>query len=148
MAEQDPGRGRPPGAPGTRGIASSLRALSATVIEHGRLRFQMIEVEGRDAVLHYLRMAVVLGVGLVFLLFAYLFLLVGGVFLLADATGLPWSLLTAAVGGGHLILALVLLIVAKTMLRKPVLEGTINELKRDTEWLRNQANKDTTSKTI
>ncbi len=130
--------GRQENPAGYPSLVANLRSLTASLIDHARLRFQVMELEGREAAAHYLRLAVLIVIAVVLLLFSYLLLLVGGIFLLAERLEWPWATLTTVAGGVHLVLALVFLLIGKSMLGKPVLEGTINEFKTDTEWLREQ----------
>ena len=141
MADNDQADTRRANPAGYSGLLANLRGLAATAIEHGRLRFQVLEAEGRDAAGHYLRLAIVVGVAVVLLLFAYLLLLVGGIFLLAELTQWSWAVLTASAGALHLAAAVILMLVGRHMLGRPVLAATINEFKLDTEWLRNHSSK-------
>ncbi len=149
MAEKTTDGSRQANPAGYTSFVSNLRSLTASVIDHVRLRFQVLELEGREALAHYIRLAIFVGIAVVMLVFAYLLLMVGGIFLLSEQLGWPWAMLTTVVGGAHLLLAIIFLLVGKSMLSKPVLAGTINEFKSDTEWLRkNKQNQDPTAKSL
>jgi uncharacterized membrane protein YqjE len=46
-----------------------------------------------------------------------------------------WTALAAA--GLHILIALVLLLVARSGIKRPIFRGTAAELKKDREWLKN-----------
>jgi uncharacterized membrane protein YqjE len=46
-------------------------------------------------------------------------------------------LIALAIAGAHFVIALVLLLVARSRITKPLFRATVAELKKDREWLKN-----------
>lgn len=132
--------GRPGNPAGYSGLADNLKALGGTIAEHARLRFQVLEIEGREAGAHYLKLIAFAVAALLFVLLAYLFLVAGGIFLLAEKTTWSWAGASAFVGLLHILLAAVCALYIRSRFKRPVFEATIQELKQDTEWLREKKN--------
>ena len=124
------------------GIFSHFALLLSAKIAYLRARFQLAGMEGKEAALHY-AIIVALAIGaLIVAVFGYLFLVIGAVFLLAWMIGGEnvwiWVMLGAA--GLHLVGALALALVAKSMLDRPMFAATLGEFKKDQEWLKTPAN--------
>jgi hypothetical protein len=60
---------------------------------------------------------------------------------LAHAFGISWVKIALAAAGVHFVLAFVLVMIARSRMRKPVFEMTGAVLKKDREWLKNQDKK-------
>jgi uncharacterized membrane protein YqjE len=67
----------------------------------------------------------------------YVFLITGVVVGLAHLLGISWAWIALAAAAVHFILAMVLLLVARSRITKPVFRATLTELKKDREWLKN-----------
>jgi len=74
---------------------------------------------------------------LVFCVFGYVFLIASGVVGLAHPAGISWVWTALAAAGAHFVIALVLLLVARSQMTKPFFRATLAELKEDREWLKN-----------
>lgn len=120
------------------GLMNSLRSSLSALAEHIRLRIEVLQVEGREAALHLLLLAGLLVGAAVFLVFAYLLLLLSAVFLLASATGWSWAWIAVAAGSVHLLVAFILLLTVRQLSRRRLLDQSLEEFKRDSTWLRNQ----------
>jgi uncharacterized membrane protein YqjE len=66
----------------------------------------------------------------------YVFLITGAVVGLAHLVGISWPWIALAAAGLHFIIALVLLLIARSRITKPFFRATLAELKKDREWLR------------
>jgi uncharacterized membrane protein YqjE len=67
----------------------------------------------------------------------YVFLITGVVVGLAQLAGISWPWIALAAAAVHFIFALVLLLVARSRITKPLFSTTLAELKKDREWLKN-----------
>jgi uncharacterized membrane protein YqjE len=65
------------------------------------------------------------------------FLIASGVVGLAHLTGISWVWTALAAAGAHFVIALVLLLVARSQMTKPFFRATLTELNEDREWLKN-----------
>jgi uncharacterized membrane protein YqjE len=120
------------------GILGHLSALIAAKLGYLRARVKLAGLEGKEAAIHG---AIILGLalgGLVALVFGYLLFVLALVFLVALAFGGEnawiWVLLGAAVL--HFLGAAILVFVAKGKLGTPLFPLTLDELKKDQEWLK------------
>ena len=79
---------------------------------------------------------------LVISVFGYLFLVIAVVFLIAWACGggNAWIWVTLGAAFVHFLGAATLLVVAKGKLSQPMFAATLDELKKDQQWLKNPAN--------
>ena len=122
------------------GLFGHLSALLAAKLAYLKARLELAGLEGKEAAIH---LAIILGLvigGLVVVVFGYLFLVIALVFLIARAFGdgaWPWVLLAAALF--HFILAGLLLLIARLRLGVPLFPLTLEELKKDQEWLKTNA---------
>ena len=123
------------------GFFRHFSALLSAKLAYLRARLQLAGIEGKEAAVHW---AVILGLaagGLAVLVFGYLFLIIGLVFLIALALGggnaWIWVLLGAALL--HLAGAALLILMAKSKLATPLFPLTLDELKKDQEWLKTNA---------
>jgi uncharacterized membrane protein YqjE len=130
----------PEGAPAA-GILGHLSALLAAKLAYLRARLELAGLEGKEAAVHC---GVILGLavgGLLALIFGYLFLVIGLVFLIAWAFGGGdmWIWVTLGAAAVHFIGAAALLLIAKARLKTPMFSATLDELKHDQEWLKTNA---------
>jgi uncharacterized membrane protein YqjE len=118
------------------GIPGHLRNLLASAASYVQARLQLIGIEVGEAGRHYLKLALFALVALAALVFGYIFLCFSVVFLLAQATGWSWEWVLLACAGAHLLATLICGIIAWRMIGKSVFSATLNELKKDQEWLK------------
>lgn len=120
------------------GIFGHFSGLIAAKLGYLRARLKLAGIEGKEAAIHG-GIIVGLAVGaLVALIFGYFLLVIGLVFLIALAFGggnaWIWVLLSAALL--HVIGAVILLLIAKARLGVPLFPLTLDEFKKDQEWLK------------
>ena len=135
MAGQDTNRS---GDTATAGIFGNFSGLIAAKLSYLQARLKLAGIEGKEAAIHG-GMIVGLAFGaLIALVFGYILLVHALVFLVALAFGggnaWIWILISAA--AIHIIGALVLLLIARAKLGTPLFPLTLDELKKDQEWLR------------
>lgn len=126
--------------PARAGIFGHFSALLAAKLAYLKARLELAGIEGKEAAIH---LGIILGlaiVALVLLIFGYFFLVLFLVFLIGLAFGgnaWVWVMLGAALL--HLIGAALLLLIAKVRLGIPLFPLTLEELKKDQEWLKTNA---------
>jgi uncharacterized membrane protein YqjE len=123
---------------GEYGLFAHLAGWLAANLAYLRARLELAGIEAREAGVHY---AIILGLAigaLIVLVFGYLFLVIALVFLVAALIGTPhawiWVLLGAAFL--HILGAATLGWIAKVKLSAPMFTASLNELKKDQEWLK------------
>ena len=66
----------------------------------------------------------------------YIFLITGAVVGLAHLVGISWPWIALAAAALHFVIALVLLLIARSRITKPFFRATMAELRKDREWLK------------
>jgi len=122
---------------GHAGLLENLLALLNALAEFLESRFALLTEESKGAAVQLLILVGCVIFALLLCALGYVFLITGAVVGLAHLIGIswPWVALTAAVV--HFIVALVLLLVARSRITKPLFRATLTELKKDREWLKN-----------
>jgi len=122
---------------GHAGLLQNLFALVNALAEFFESRFALLAEESKAAAVQLLILAGCLVFALLLCALGYVFLITGAVVGLAHLVGIswPWIALTAAVL--HFIIALVLLLIARSRITKPFFRVTLAELRKDREWLKN-----------
>ena len=122
------------------GLFGHFSALLAAKLAYLKARLELAGIEGREAAIH---LGIILGLaigGLVLLIFGYFFLVIAVAFLIGLAFGghtWVWVLFGAALL--HIVGAGLLLLIAKVRLGVPLFPLTLEELKKDQEWLKTNA---------
>lgn len=122
------------------GLFGHLSVLLAAKLAYLKARLELAGIEGREAAIH---LGIILGLAigaLVLLIFGYFFLVIAVSFLIGLAFGghaWVWVLFGAALL--HIIGAGLLLLIAKVRLGVPLFPLTLEELKKDQEWLKTNA---------
>jgi uncharacterized membrane protein YqjE len=122
---------------GHAGLLENLLALLNALAEFFESRFALLAEESKTAAVQLLILASCLILAVVLCALGYIFLITGAVVGVAHLAGVswPWVALTAAVV--HFIVAMILLLVARSRITKPLFRATLSELKKDREWLKN-----------
>jgi uncharacterized membrane protein YqjE len=120
---------------GEEGFFEHLRSLVASVVGYLGARFQLAGIESKEAFGHYFRIVLWLAAAAAVAGFGYIFLWAAGIFLIAHLLHLRWVWVMLACGGVHVVLALWCLWVVRRKLVVPMFSSTINEFKKDQEWL-------------
>ena len=122
---------------GHTGLLENALALVSAVVEFFETRFALLAKESKSAAVHLLILIGCLVFAGALCVTGYVFLVVTAIVGLAHLAGTSWPWIALIVGLVHFILALVLLLVARSRITKPMFRDTVDELKKDREWLRN-----------
>jgi uncharacterized membrane protein YqjE len=128
---------RSPNPAGHAGLLENLLALARTLTEFFESRFALFAQESKAALVQLLMLAACSILVLVFFGLGYVFLIASGVVGLANLAGISWVWMALAAAGAHFVIALILLLVARSQMTKPFFRATLTELKEDREWVKN-----------
>ena len=120
------------------GLSRHLIALLASFSGYFRARLELAGMEGKDAAATYLKVAALLLVALLFLAFGYAFLWIGLIGLIASFTHAHWGWLVVGIGVVHLLGVAGCVAVVGMLWKKPVFAATLEEFRKDQEWLNSQ----------
>jgi uncharacterized membrane protein YqjE len=122
---------------GHAGLLDNLLSLVSTLTEFFEARVGLIAKESKSALVHLAVLAGCLAGAAVLLLLGYLFLVAGTVVGVAHLLKISWIWTALGAGLLHFILGLVLVIIARGQMTRPVFRESASELKKDREWLKN-----------
>jgi uncharacterized membrane protein YqjE len=128
---------RSPNPAGHAGLLENLLALARTLTKFFESRFALFAQESKAALVQLLMLAACSILVLVFCGLGYVFLIASGVVGLANLAGISWVWMALAAAGAHFVIALILLLVARSQMTKPFFRATLTELKEDREWVKN-----------
>jgi uncharacterized membrane protein YqjE len=131
----EPTRSRNPA--GHAGLLANLLALASALAEFFESRFVLLAQESKAALVQLLVLAACLILTLFLCVLGYVFLISSAIVGLAHLARISWLWTALAAAGVHFLIALVLLLVARSRITKPVFRATLTELKKDREWLKN-----------
>jgi uncharacterized membrane protein YqjE len=122
---------------GHAGLLDNLLALASALAGFFESRFALFSKESKAALVQMLGLAACLIAAVMLVAIGYIFLIVSAVAGLAHLAQVSWLWVTMAAAGMHFLIALVLLLVARSRMTKPLFRATASELKKDREWLKN-----------
>jgi len=122
---------------GHAGLLENLLALLNALAEFFESRFALLAEESKGAAVQLLILVGSVIFALLLCALGYVFLITGAVVGLAQLIGISWAWIALAAAVVHFIVALVLLLVARSRITKPLFRVTLTELKKDREWLKN-----------
>jgi|SRR5947209_5408371 len=122
--------------PRPTGLIGSLVALASALADFFGSRAALMATESKAALFQILMAVVCLVAAVLFFAFGYIFLLATVVVAVAHMANVSWLWVALAAAGLHFVVALVLLLAAGTGIKRPIFRGTIEELKKDREWLK------------
>jgi uncharacterized membrane protein YqjE len=122
---------------GHTGLLENVLALISALAAFFESRFALIAEESKSAAVHLLILVGCLIFALLLCALGYVFLITGAVVGIAHLAGISWAWIALAAAGLHFIIALVLVLIAKSRITKPFFRASLAELKKDREWLRN-----------
>jgi uncharacterized membrane protein YqjE len=131
--ETAPSRSRPR----QTGFIGSLVALASALADFFESRAALLATESKVALIQLLVAAVCLVTAILFFAFGYVFLVATAVVAVAQMTNVSWLWVALVAAGIHFLIALIFLLVAGSGIKRPIFRGTLEELKRDREWLKN-----------
>lgn len=124
------------------GIIAHLRGMTAALAGYAQARAQLGCIESKEAAGHYLKILAVFFAAATFATFGYLFLCLGFVFAVARLFENPnaWIWIALAVAFAHFLAAGATALVAREWLAVPMFSATLDEFKKDQEWLTKKTN--------
>jgi uncharacterized membrane protein YqjE len=122
---------------GHAGLLANLLALASAFAEFFESRFVLLAQESKAALLQLLVIVACLILALFLIVLGYIFLISSAIVGLANLAGISWLWTALAATGLHFLIALALVLVARSRITKPVFRATLDELKKDREWLKN-----------
>lgn len=143
MAQTAPADSAAHGRAGAAGFFSHASAWLGLFLAHMRVRLQLAGLESQEAAAHYGSILALAVGGLIFFTFGYFFTCLALCFLLAWAFGggNAWLWVLCAMALFHLAGAAGLFFWVRTKLSVPMFTATLDELRKDQEWLIQQSEK-------
>ena len=121
---------------GHAGLLNNLVSFANGLAGFFECRIALFLRESKGALVHILLLAGALIGALVLVAAGYVFLIVSIVFGIAHAAGISWVWIAFGAAILHLVLAGICAFVALQQIKKPMFAATLDELKRDREWLK------------
>ena len=121
---------------GHSGLLDNALGLISAVVAFFEGRFVLVAQESKTAAVQVLILVGCVIAALALCLMGYVFLIVSAVVGLAHLLGTSWPVVALVVALLHFIIAGVLLVVARSRMTKPMFRDSIDELKKDREWLK------------
>jgi uncharacterized membrane protein YqjE len=122
---------------GHAGLLSNLLALIGALAVFFESRAALLAKESKTALIQLLAIATCAVAAVMLFACGYVFLLVSAVVMIGRATQVSWVWIALAAAGLHFLCALILLLMARAKMTRPLFRATVEELKRDREWLEN-----------
>ncbi len=122
---------------GHAGLLDNLLALASALAGFFESRFALFSKESKAAVVQMLGLAACLLAAVMLVAIGYVFLIASAVAGLAHLAQVSWLWVALVAAGMHFLIALVLLLAARSRMTKPLFRATASELKKDREWLKN-----------
>jgi uncharacterized membrane protein YqjE len=121
---------------GHAGLLESLLALASSLADFFESRFALFAQESKAILVQLIVLAACLVLALLLCVFGYIFLIASIVVGVAHLAGISWVWTALAAAAVHFVIALILLLVARSRITKPLFRATLSELKKDREWLK------------
>jgi uncharacterized membrane protein YqjE len=117
------------------GLSEHLLSLGSSLAGYLRARLELAGLEGKEAAVIYGKIAGLVAVALGLLAFGYVFFWIGAIAVIASWANVHWGWITLAIGILHLVGTALCGWAVATMWGKPVFTSTLQEFKKDQEWL-------------
>ncbi len=121
---------------GHSGLLDNALGLISAIVAFFESRFVLLAQESKYAALQLLVLVGCVIAALALCLMGYVFLIVSAVVGIAHLLGTSWPVVALVVALLHFIIAGVLLLIARSRITKPMFRDSIDELKKDREWLK------------
>jgi uncharacterized membrane protein YqjE len=121
---------------GHAGLLQNLFALASAFAEFFESRFVLLAQESKAAAMQVLILGSCLILAVLLCALGYVFLITGAVAGLAHLAGISWPWIALAAAALHFMIAILLLLIVRSRITKPLFGATLAELKKDREWLR------------
>src|SRR6266513_3249172 len=119
------------------GFIGSLVALASALADFFESRAELFATESKAALVQFILVALCLVAALLFFAFGYVFLLATAVVAVAHLARDSWLWTALAAAGLHILIALIFFLIATMGIKRPIFRATMDELKKDREWLKN-----------
>ncbi|MEM8954340.1 MAG: phage holin family protein [Verrucomicrobiota bacterium] len=121
--------------PPTTSTGTLVRSFLESILAYVQARSQLLKLESKEA-----SAAITLKVFLFLsattcLTLAYALAIVAAISLVSQATTYPWQYVSLAAAGLHVLVAVILILVAKAPFRRGLFRHTLNEIEKDRQWL-------------
>jgi uncharacterized membrane protein YqjE len=121
---------------GHSGLLDNALGLISAVVTFFESRFVLLAQESKSAAVQLLILVACVIAALALCVMGYVFLIVSVVVGIAHLLGTSWPVVALVAALLHFIIAGVLLLVARSRITKPMFRDSIDELKKDREWLK------------
>ena len=121
---------------GHSGLLDNALGLISAVVAFFESRFVLLAQESKSAAVQLLILVGCVIAALALCVMGYVFLIVSAVVGIAHLLGTSWPVVALVAALLHFIVAGVLLLVARSRITKPMFRDSIDELKKDREWLK------------
>ena len=134
----------PPGSssshnpPPRKGLGDLTASTLAALLDHILIRIKLFKFEAREIRGELLVKLFVLLTAFLFFALGYIALLSGGVAMLIAHFQWAWPKTVICVGGLHIFIAFLLLIIARKRLSQAAFRDTLREIEKDRQWLENK----------
>jgi uncharacterized membrane protein YqjE len=121
---------------GHSGLLDNALGLISGVVAFFESRFVLLAQESKSAAVQLLILVGCIIAALALCVMGYVFLIVSAVVGIAHLLGTSWPVVASVVALVHFIIAGILLVVARSRITKPMFRASIDELRKDREWLK------------
>ena len=121
---------------GHSGLFDNALGLISAVVAFFESRFVLLAQESKSAAVQLLILVGCVIAALALCVMGYVFLIVSAVVGIAHLLGTSWPVVALVAALVHFIIAGVLVLVARSRISKPMFRDSIDELKKDREWLK------------
>ena len=121
---------------GHSGLLDNALGLISAVVAFFESRFVLLAQESKSAAVQLLILVGCVIAALALCVMGYVFLIVSAVVGIAHLLGTSWPVVALVAALVHFIIAGVLVLVARSRISKPMFRDSIDELKKDHEWLK------------
>jgi uncharacterized membrane protein YqjE len=121
---------------GHSGLLDNALGLISAGVAFFESRFVLLAQESKSAAVQLLILVGCVIAALALCVMGYVFLIVSAVVGIAHLLGTSWPVVALVAALVHFIIAGVLVLVARSRISKPMFRDSIDELKKDREWLK------------
>jgi uncharacterized membrane protein YqjE len=122
---------------GHRGLLSNLLATANALVSFVESRLGLVGQEAKSALVHVVVLVVCLAAAAMFCVIGFIFLIASVIAGLVHALHISWVWAALVVALVDFILALFCVLIARNRMTRPMFRASLEELKKDREWLKN-----------
>ena len=136
--DSSPGSGSSHNIPPRSGLGDLTSSTLGALLDHFLVRIKLFQFEAGEIRGELLFKLFVLLTAFLFFALGYVALLTGGVGMLTIHYQWSWTKTLLGVGGLHIFVAFLLLMIAKKRLSQAAFRDTLREIEKDRQWLKNK----------